>query len=528
MRSRIELRALAIIILCGCTTSVSAPHESAPIGDDPRDDALRCEHGTLTHALDRTITTPFEPVAVGIGRLGDGPRRDLVWIGADGAIATSLLGDSKATLRVSGEGGPVLAHAVQDVDQDGRHDVLLVQAGAVKLLRGAATDDRAEVFAEEQEYELATPPERAAIMDANRDGRLDVVVADHDRVRFMAARVDGGFAAVSSLAEAVDGLGETLVGDFDGDGARDAIGPSDDSSALRIAWDPAAATGRELALDLGIDASAWAVGDIDYDGRSDVVAAGLEGQLVVASCESATACRTATMGGLSAAASFLLVEDINDDGLDDVLAITGKTTEMFVSTCTCDEGWSGPQCRFCSESDCASVGGLVAQAQIALPPRVKRRVIDETRALIEAIDPAAATDRNVARMQAFVLAMLDADLVAVATVEQVDVTPISDTVFDAYADAEMHVGEVLRGDAGASVVLRALPPHDHPAASGSEGAPPPPIGSPHLVSLMRIDGDRWVFAHPEAAWAVVDGRVRVGSLDVPLSAIQQLTDGGSR
>src|SRR5215472_5511571 len=172
------------------------------------------------------------PWSVAVGDFNEDGKKDLAVANSGSNTVSILLGRGDGTFeaaRTIGVGiGGATAVAVGDFNRDGHADLAVTNrgtsafpatAGTVSILlgRGDGTFEPARNFAVE------TNPVSLAASDFNRDGILDLAVANNnsDNVSILLGNGDGTFAAAHDYPTM---RGESLaVGDFNGDGFLDVV-----------------------------------------------------------------------------------------------------------------------------------------------------------------------------------------------------------------------------------------------------------------------------------------------------------------
>src|SRR5207248_10461336 len=125
--------------------------------------------------------------------------------------------------------------AVGDFNGDGILDVAVGKAfgtdamPAVTVLLGNGDG----TFGRAQDYAIASNPLSIVVGDFNRDGIVDVAVAQGSGVSILLGRGDGSFQAAKNYAA---GTGNTslVAGDFNSDGATDLAVTNSDSGSMNV------------------------------------------------------------------------------------------------------------------------------------------------------------------------------------------------------------------------------------------------------------------------------------------------------
>lgn len=162
-------------------------------------------------------------------------------------------------------------------------------------------------------------------LDADRDGRLDIVTGDSLRL----GRGDGSFSSPASLAGGVAGV--PLAIDGDGDGRLDLVVAGATGAFLR-GQGSGFATG--VTLDLGGQARALLAADVNGDGRADVVVAPTTGGTVRVALQKPTGGFFGAVDtGIAPSATAqqnVAVGDINGDGRADLAVFDGDAVKLWL------------------------------------------------------------------------------------------------------------------------------------------------------------------------------------------------------
>jgi hypothetical protein len=184
---------------------------------------------------------------------GDG-RDDLVVVSPAESVVAWTTRDLNGRLRYPeplplGDGKPLLL-ATGDLDGDGRPDVAtVVEESKQYRLVVASLDPTSDQWRTRRTdlEKFRVPPRGLAVVDADQDGRDDLIVfTAHEPARLLLQKADGGFEAASQSSGFQRGLLDDIApsnlatGDVDGDGlAEMLIGGGSFVRALRLGADGA-------------------------------------------------------------------------------------------------------------------------------------------------------------------------------------------------------------------------------------------------------------------------------------------------
>ncbi len=235
----------------------------------------------------RTQDMPFLHNAVGIA-VGDFDRDgipDVATANGDGQRVSVFRGIGDGTLSspttITTAGGNITAIVAGDFDRDGRIDLAAIGGGfsaRLNLLRG---NGDGSFQASTVNLASGSQPQAVRAVDLDRDGDLDLVIANHGNATVsVLPNVGGGFATRHD--HAVWGTPRGLdVGDVHGDLIPDVVfsdGTGSTVGVLRGQTDGTFAAATSHAV--GTAAYGVAVADLDRDGRSEIVAPGYTQQTI--------------------------------------------------------------------------------------------------------------------------------------------------------------------------------------------------------------------------------------------------------
>jgi hypothetical protein len=155
---------------------------------------------------------------------------------------------------------------------------LLVALGvALVFVAAAAAAGSAPIFQQYQQFAVGSLPDSVAIADLDRDGRPDLVTANHEgnSVSVLLGNGGGTFQARQDYATG-SGPVSVAAGDLNGDGNPDIVTVNEtDVSVLLGNGDGTVQAANDYPT--GSMPDAVAVGDLNGDGRPDIVTANLNG-----------------------------------------------------------------------------------------------------------------------------------------------------------------------------------------------------------------------------------------------------------
>jgi hypothetical protein len=220
------------------------------------------------------------------------------------------------------------ALATGDVNGDGRPDIIAVLAGSGDLVWYENGGGPSPTFTRRHIASVLNQPRDVAVGDVDKDGDLDVFVAEHGANKILCFRSSGGSAptfAPITVFSGAGGLSSLTTADIDGDTDLDVISTHPLAHRVMIHRNDGAATpgfiGSVLST-METGAADAVVFDADLDGDLDIVsAAATSGDVAWFEQNGASFIRRAIATGLPQPAS-LARADINGDSRSDLVIAT--------------------------------------------------------------------------------------------------------------------------------------------------------------------------------------------------------------
>lgn len=281
------------------------------------------------------------PFAVAVADFNSDGRPDLIFTFANSDGVTLLLGDGHGGF-VTGPtwpvGKPVSRGIVAtDLNHDGRTDAVLANAdwNSAFVYLG---DGQGGAVA--KGYQAGLAPFNVAIGDLDKDGALDIVVANESNIPVLQGKGQvtvlfgdgqGQFPRHLDL-EGGSYPTDAKIADLDGDGQMDIAVVNWKSQDITIFQGrPGGTFAPPRSLEYGEIASAYSIviADFDADGKPDIAVGNLFGQVRVLYNDGAGAFPRKEMLGAGMGLRCLIAADLNGDGRLDIA--TANTSANTVS-----------------------------------------------------------------------------------------------------------------------------------------------------------------------------------------------------
>lgn len=186
-------------------------------------------------------------------------------------------------------------------------------------------------FGTGQSYSIGAAPSSISVADLNRDGKLDLVMAQRsaDRVRVLWGQ-GGGLFDSSKVTDLMTGRGPVAVAlsDLNKDGTPDLVVACSTEGAASVLLSQAGGFAPAVSYPVGVDPTAVAVADLDGDGQSDAAVVNRQdGTVSILRGQGGGTFKAAGTLGVGIGPESLALGDLDADGKTDLaVANTGSGT----------------------------------------------------------------------------------------------------------------------------------------------------------------------------------------------------------
>ncbi len=230
--------------------------------------------GFGTQATFSVGTTPFGVAVADLNRDG---RLDLVTANNGSGNVSVLLGNGNGTFGSQtqlGAGTQARFVAVGDVNGDGKPDLVVANYGAVTGTVSVLLGNGNGTFVGQVTFAGGTQASSIVVGDLNRDGKLDLAVANKSAgtVSVLLGNGNGSFGARSTFGAGTQPF-SVAGGDVNGDGRVDLVVAEEGTGVGVLLGNGNGTFGGQSVLSVGSVPAAVVVGDFNADGKLDVAAA---------------------------------------------------------------------------------------------------------------------------------------------------------------------------------------------------------------------------------------------------------------
>lgn len=286
-----------------------------------------------------TGDTFSEPFALAVGDFNNDGKNDVVVSKPNVHVISLLLGDGNGLLGTPVDfsvGENPATFAVADFNEDGRSDLAIADFGfnngGVYLMLGTGTGS----FGSPTKFTAGPRPRYLAVGDFNQDNKIDLAVANvgfgFNKISVLIGNGNGGFSAPTDFAVGSSPIG-LVVRDFNRDGFLDiAVANTDSHNVSILKGDGQSGFGPATNFPANSFPLSITSGDFDGDGYLDLaVGANSTGDRI-------SILRGVDTGQFMAPASFsagsgpydLAAADLNGDGASDLAVANASSSNVSV------------------------------------------------------------------------------------------------------------------------------------------------------------------------------------------------------
>jgi len=307
------------------------------------------------------------PVALSANRLNHDAYTDLVMANSGNSRLSLFYADASANFQLlpaatTLAGGPGYASADRyssmatgltpvdvmsaDINGDTYTDVVAVNSGGNTVSVWLGTSAAGAGFSAPSVYAVGTAPQAAVLGDVDRNGSIDLVVANGSAISISVLLNNGAgvfntkvdYPALTVAQQGADPAAQPrsiALGDLNGDGNPDVVvGNSGSRNISVLLGNGAGAFAAPVLVNaLGSSPMAIAIADMNGDARQDIVTANLTGEVSILLGNGTGAFPGPSLNfpaGTSPAA--MAIADFNKDGKPDVLTANSGSADIYIQT----------------------------------------------------------------------------------------------------------------------------------------------------------------------------------------------------
>jgi len=251
----------------------------------------------------------------------DDGKLDVIWTNQLDQTATIFWGDGSANFGAQSTtffvGRTEAYVAFGDLDGDGRKDAVSSNQDFGRLTVSMQTSAR--TFGPSSNINQTGFPQWVSLVDANRDGKLDLLVRASNCMNLRLGDGTGGFGAPTCMTGVPTSVGRVRTGDLDGDGVAEVVWVNDTNTGYVVGMldDKGVVKSTTNVVLAGFtNAGAFDLYDLNRDGRLDILAfakSGMTTQLVSLYNQGGLAFSTCSFGPTAGNQSGSSVGDLNGD-----------------------------------------------------------------------------------------------------------------------------------------------------------------------------------------------------------------------
>lgn len=304
---------------------------------------LQNTNGTFAAAANQSLGNGAGPSSVTVTDVDHDGISDLVVADTDSDTLSILLGSPDGTYSLT-LSPPVADSPMQvipsDLNRDGRTDLIVAGMGYTGIMYdNAICKVGCGVLTSASAIAAGSAPSSVAAADFNRDGRIDVAVANRVSNNVTISLGNGNRTFQSPMAYGVGSAPASLVtGDFNRDGALDVAVANEDAANVSVLLsDHVGGFQSAINTSCGANPTALTTADINRDGALDLAVASSASNSVSILFGNAdgTFQSTATYA-VGASPSAIVAADFNRDGRTDVAVANAASNDVSILLANAD------------------------------------------------------------------------------------------------------------------------------------------------------------------------------------------------